>query len=443
MFAWMNEAALRRTLETGRMWYLEPEPPGVLVQGRDLGRPPVRARGPLRLRRRRAAVRRRAGGPGRVPHRRAQLLLPGVRRRRHARARLSPGRGRGGALARRVRRAGARPHRRPRVAGGARRPRDAGLGVREARGRRRGRPRRRSCSSRWSTPSGGAASPSSAATRRSRWSCAGARSSSTVRPRTACPPTSGALAALEALLAHLPGAHDRRSCRRSTAGSSATSATTSYARSSACPTSRPTTSGMPDAVLSVTGHVTAFDHFRQRLYLIENVFLDAAGGDHRRVRRLRRRVRAARRAGRRAGAARCPTCRRHRRRATSPSSRPYTSTMPADVYHAARWRRLGSTSSPATSSRWCSRSASTSTATSTRSTCTACCARSTRRRTCTSCGTPRRRWSARRRSRWCSCSTAGSSAVPSPGPAAGAAPRPTTGAWPPSSPSTRRSAPST
>jgi anthranilate synthase component 1 len=36
--------------------------------------------------------------------------------------------------------------------------------------------------------------------------------------------------------------------------------------------------GMPDAVLSVTGHVTAFDHFRQRLYLIENVFLDPDGG---------------------------------------------------------------------------------------------------------------------------------------------------------------------
>jgi anthranilate synthase component 1 len=32
-------------------------------------------------------------------------------------------------------------------------------------------------------------------------------------------------------------------------------------------------SGLPDAVMSVTGHVTAFDHFRQRLYLIENVFL--------------------------------------------------------------------------------------------------------------------------------------------------------------------------
>ena len=37
--------------------------------------------------------------------------------------------------------------------------------------------------------------------------------------------------------------------------------------------------GMPDAVLSVTGHVTAFDHFRQRLYLIENVFLSDDADD--------------------------------------------------------------------------------------------------------------------------------------------------------------------
>lgn len=35
--------------------------------------------------------------------------------------------------------------------------------------------------------------------------------------------------------------------------------------------------GLPDAVLSLTGHVTAFDHFRQRLCLVENVFFrDAA-----------------------------------------------------------------------------------------------------------------------------------------------------------------------
>jgi anthranilate synthase component 1 len=39
----------------------------------------------------------------------------------------------------------------------------------------------------------------------------------------------------------------------------------------------PDDTGLPDAVLSLTGHVTAFDHFRQRLYLIENVFL--AGDD--------------------------------------------------------------------------------------------------------------------------------------------------------------------
>jgi anthranilate synthase component 1 len=39
----------------------------------------------------------------------------------------------------------------------------------------------------------------------------------------------------------------------------------------------PDDTALPDAVLSLTGHVTAFDHFRQRLYLIENVFL--AGDD--------------------------------------------------------------------------------------------------------------------------------------------------------------------
>ncbi|MEZ5169512.1 MAG: anthranilate synthase component I [Acidimicrobiia bacterium] len=41
----------------------------------------------------------------------------------------------------------------------------------------------------------------------------------------------------------------------------------------------PDDQGMPDAVLSLTGHVTAFDHFRQRLFLIENVFVDADAND--------------------------------------------------------------------------------------------------------------------------------------------------------------------
>ncbi len=35
--------------------------------------------------------------------------------------------------------------------------------------------------------------------------------------------------------------------------------------------------GLPDAVLTVPGHVTAFDHYRQRLYLVENVFLGDTG----------------------------------------------------------------------------------------------------------------------------------------------------------------------
>src|SRR5262249_34998937 len=37
--------------------------------------------------------------------------------------------------------------------------------------------------------------------------------------------------------------------------------------------------GLPDAVLVVTGHVTAFDHLRQRLSLIENVFLTDSPGE--------------------------------------------------------------------------------------------------------------------------------------------------------------------
>jgi anthranilate synthase component I len=36
---------------------------------------------------------------------------------------------------------------------------------------------------------------------------------------------------------------------------------------------------LPDAVMSLTGHVAAFDHFRQRLYLIENVFTPPDASD--------------------------------------------------------------------------------------------------------------------------------------------------------------------
>ncbi len=62
--------------------------------------------------------------------------------------------------------------------------------------------------------------------------------------------------------------------------------------------------------------------------------------------------------------------------------------------------RQGATSSPATSSRSCCRSATTSTSKPTRSTSTECCARSIRARTCTSCSTPTSPSSAVHRSRW-------------------------------------------
>ena len=333
-----------------------------------------------------------------MPHRRAQLLLPGLRQRA-APGRCDAGRGRPAldeflALA-------ARPHGRAGVARGARRPRDAGLGVREA----RRRPATASCSSRSSTPSAGAGSRSSAATRRSRWSCAAARSRSTARRRPACPPTPARSRRSRALLAGYraprlaePAAVPRWRRRlprlRRRARDRAAAAT-----------SRDDRSGCPTRCCSLTGHVTAFDHFRQRLYLIENVFLDptrptptldAAYADA--VARLDD---LAARAG--AAAAVLPSPPPASDLAELPAS---TSTMQPAV-PARGGGGAGSTSSPATSSRWCSRSASTSTAT-----------RPVRRVPRAAPGEPvavhvlpapraRRRSSARRPSRWCSCSTAG------------------------------------
>ncbi len=92
----------------------------------------------------------------------------------------------------------------------------------------------------------------------------------------------GILAALEVAARPLPRARASPTCHRCRAASSATSATTSSARSSACPTSRLTTVGFPDAVMSVIGSLVAFDHWRQRVYLIESVpvlGLDGAGLD--------------------------------------------------------------------------------------------------------------------------------------------------------------------
>src|SRR5689334_3053517 len=100
------------------------------------------------------------------------------------------------------------------------------------------------------------------------------------------------------------------------------------------------TSGMPDAVMSVTGHVTAFDHFRQRLYLIENVFLaestsvsaesaDAAASDayDAACARLDARVEELARP--------LPYVPSPPPAGDLTELPPYTSTMPGEVYHAA------------------------------------------------------------------------------------------------------------
>ena len=85
-------------------------------------------------------------------------------------------------------------------------------------------------------------------------------------------PTQGTLAALEALLARLPRADARRSCRRSTAASSAGSATTPCARSSACPTCRPTTSASPTRCARSRVRSRRSTTSASGCYLIENVY---------------------------------------------------------------------------------------------------------------------------------------------------------------------------
>ena len=91
MLGWMNEEALRRTLDTGRTWFWSRSRQEYWCKGETSGdRQWVReARYDCDVDV--AALPRRAGGPGRVPHRGAQLLLPRVRQRRHARARSEPG----------------------------------------------------------------------------------------------------------------------------------------------------------------------------------------------------------------------------------------------------------------------------------------------------------------------------------------------------------------
>lgn len=85
------------------------------------------------------------------------------------------------------------------------------------------------------------------------------------------PRDQGALAALEALLAHFraPTISDLPPFHGGVVGYLGYDVVREIEHLPATP---PDDLGTPDAVLWLTGHVTAFDHYRQRLYLIENVY---------------------------------------------------------------------------------------------------------------------------------------------------------------------------
>ena len=359
------------------------------MQGRDVRRPPVHPRGLLRLRRRHAAVRRRAGGQGRLPHRQLLVLLPRLR----ARVRPTPVG---------LTRARAQPRRVPRarrdytvvpvwrelladlitpVAAFARLCRDDEPGfllesVEHG--------------ERWS-----------------RWSFVGRRAAATLRRRAAARST----------------VDQRRARRRSRS----TRASSPRSRPCSSATGRRSLDELPPLHGGLIGYL-GYDVVREVEHLPDvpdrRPGLSRRGAvDHRRAGRVRplpparhpdrqrvrsrptpsrRRARPGLRRGRRPA--------RPARRSTAParstsrwSSRPRVDDELPEVHVVdgrraptagrSRWPR--STSSPATSSRSCWRSASTSSSTPTRSTSTACCARSTRARTCTSCACPSSRWSAR------------------------------------------------
>ncbi len=329
------------------------------MQGRDVGRPPVRARAPLRLRHGRAAVRRRAGGPGRVPHRAsaaASSARSAAARHPAACERRSDARSRS-AVARRVRRAGARLHRRPGLARGARRPRDAGVGVREAGRRPRGLPARVGRARRALGPVLVPRPRPRAHVRRARPQRrvvgGDAARGRAVRPGRARRARGAARALPRAdarRAAAVPRRHRRLPRLRHRARDRAP-ARRAARRPRACPT----------RCCSLAGHVAAFDHFRQRLYLIENVYPPPGARRRRRSRALYdARGRAGSRPRSTSSAGRCRTCPRCRRPTSSTELPEVRRNFESDAVDRARSRPRRSTSSPATSSRSCSRSASTS-----------------------------------------------------------------------------------
>ena len=304
-------------------------------------------------------------GDGRLPHGRALLLLPPLRG-------LSSARWSRCASVPRGRSSPAWPRRHTRGPGldrAAGRPRDAGGRVRQ--GRRRRRPG--SCSSRSSTASAGAGSRSSDGRRRPRSCCATAGSRSRAALPADDPDATGASSPRSRrVLAHYraPRLPDLPPLQSGVVGYLGYDVVREIEHLPAVP---PDDRGLPDAVMSVIGSLVAFDHWRQRAYLIESVpvlGLDAESLDAGLRRRRSRRVEAlsadlARPLSYAAVAPPDPG-------EPLPAVR---STMPRRACTSRRSRWPRSTSVPATSSRSCWPSATTSSSTPTRTTCTGCCGR--------------------------------------------------------------------
>ena len=127
-----------------------------------------------------------------------------------------------------------------------------------------------SCSSRSSTVSGGAGSPSWGDRRWPRSCCEGGGSRSTGR----CPPTcraTGASWPRSTSCSTATGRPGSRTCRRCRAAWSGYLGYDVVREIERLPDVPPDDRGLPDAVMSVIGSLVAFDHWRQRAYLIESV----------------------------------------------------------------------------------------------------------------------------------------------------------------------------
>ena len=267
MFAWMNREALERTLDDRAHVVLEPEPQEFWCKGETSGDRQYVREAYYDCDMDVAPVRRRAGGARGVPHGRAELLLPRVRERRDTRS---------GVSARHAASRRSRSSSRWRAT-----TRSCRCGARCSPTSRR---RSRSSSKLVGEREGFLLESVEHAERWGRFSFLGRDPARTLvvrgrevewlggDPPDGVPSDQGALAALDALLAALPRADAARAPAVPRRHRRLARLRHGPRDRAAPERARRTTSGHADAVLSLAGQVAAFDHFRQRCYLIENVY---------------------------------------------------------------------------------------------------------------------------------------------------------------------------